>query len=660
MNIRQFILLIIIVFTILIYTLFGYYFLKQEEEVASVILKTLKSNLSETSYTLSKNLQTNKNIITSRPLLDRIAANQPFISAIIVLDDKKVVLSTDPHHGISSVFAKNISFSTAHEALTKQQSIEQEVRYYISNDLKKLTLVYILNDDEIKTYFIDNKKEFLTYFGLLPIFLLLIMFMLLRQFISIPLEKLRQFAYYQSNIPEVFRLRELESIRYSMVQTFTRLESEKNELYLMARTDSLSGLANRNSLDEYLQKLIAASQRENGQFAFLFLDIDHFKSINDSLGHNVGDELLQNIANVIQKVVRPNDMVARIGGDEFIIVLQDYTSYLELSTIIERILKKLTSPWLIQTHLIHITSSVGIALYPSDGTDIITLMKHSDIAMYQAKKQGRAQYQFFTQELNTSIQHQIQLDKDMKAALEHLEYELFYQPKIDLRSGKIVGAEALIRWNSHEKGMISPDQFIPLAEENGFIIKLGEWVIDKALNQHLLWKEKGLDIIISINVSTKQLIESRFVHTLINKLESKQIDPTKIDIEITEYMFIEANQESGSILNTLSDYGISISLDDFGTGYSSLSYLKQFPIDYLKIDKTFLDDYNSEDGAAFIETIVKMGQILKIKVVAEGVEEKGQVDFLKSIGCEQCQGYYFSKPLNVDSFEKMYFNLISQ
>ncbi len=223
-----------------------------------------------------------------------------------------------------------------------------------------------------------------------------------------------------------------------------------------------------------------------------------------------------------------------------------------------------------------------------------------------------------------------------------------------------MGAEALIRWNSPKKGMISPDQFIPLAEENGFIIKLGEWVIDKALNQHLLWKEKGLDIIISINVSTKQLIESRFVHTLINKLESKQIDPTKIDIEITEYMFIEANQESSSILNTLSDYGISISLDDFGTGYSSLSYLKQFPIDYLKIDKTFLDDYNSEDGAAFIETIVKMGQILKIKVVAEGVEEKGQVDFLKSIGCEQCQGYYFSKPLNVDSFEKMYFDLISQ
>ncbi len=314
--------------------------------------------------------------------------------------------------------SKNLSFESAYKTLTEKKSIEQEIRFYVGSNLETLTLVYVLNDDEIETYFIQNKKEFLTYFGLLPILLLFVMFMLLRRYISIPLEKLRQFAYYQSSIPEVFKVRELESVRYSMVQTFARLESEKNELYLIARTDALSGLANRNSLEEYLQKLIAVSAREKKQFAFLFLDIDHFKSINDSLGHNVGDELLQNVASVIQKVVRPNDIVARIGGDEFVIVLQDYASYLELSAIIERIQKQLMSPWLIQTHPIHITSSVGIAIYPNDGTDIVTLMKHSDIAMYQAKKQGRAQYQFFTQELNKNIQHLIQLDKEMKLALE--------------------------------------------------------------------------------------------------------------------------------------------------------------------------------------------------------------------------------------------------
>jgi diguanylate cyclase (GGDEF)-like protein len=656
MHIHRFLLLIVFFFTLLIYALFGYNFLKQEEAMASVMLKTLHSSLSETSYQLSKNITNKSDIIISRPILDRIAANQSFLSAIIVLDGNKVILSTDPHYGAESICVTDSTFATAYQTLTEKKSIEREIRFYVDGKLEILTLAYVLNSDEIKTHFIQNQKEFLLSFGLLPIILLLIMFLLLRRYVSIPLEKLRQFAYYQNAIPEVFHVRELESIRYSMVQTFTRLESEKNELYLIARTDALSGLANRNSLDEYLQKLIAVSQREAEQFAFLFLDIDHFKSINDSLGHNVGDELLRNVASVIQKVVRPNDIVARIGGDEFIIVLQDYTSYLELSAIIERIQKQLTTPWLIQTHIIHITSSIGIALYPDDGTDVVTLMKHSDIAMYQAKKKGRAQYQFFTQELNNNIQHLIQLEKDMKTALEHLEYELYYQPKIDLHSGKIIGAEALIRWISPEKGMISPDQFISVAEENGFIVKLGEWVIDEALNQHLLWKEKGIDIVISINVSTKQLIESRFVHTLIDKLETKQIDPSYIDIEITEYMFIAADQESSSILNTLSDYGISISLDDFGTGYSSLSYLKKFPIDYLKIDKIFLEDYSSEDGATFIETIVKMGQVLKIKVVAEGVEEKAQVDFLKAIGCDQCQGYYFSKPLKVTDFETMYRN----
>lgn len=659
MHIQRFILLITLLLTLSIYVLFGYYFFKQEERMASVVLQTLNSNLSETSYQLSKNIKNREDIVLSRPVLDRIAANQPYISAIVVLDGNKAVLSTDPHYGAESVCIEHTPLESAYKTLTEKKSLEQEIRFYAGNIPQTLTLAYILDRDEIQTHFIKNKKEFILYFGLLPVILLFMMFMLLRRYISIPLERLRQFAYYQSAIPDVFKVRELESIRYSMVQTFSRLESEKNELYLIARTDALSGLANRNSLDEYLLKLISLCERETKQFAFLFLDIDHFKSINDSLGHNVGDELLQNVASVIQKVVRPNDIVARIGGDEFVIILQDYDTYLELSNIIERIQKQLMRPWLIQNHPIHITSSVGIALYPDDGTDIVTLMKHSDIAMYQAKKQGRAQYQFFTQELNKSIQHLIQLDKEMRWALEHSEYELYYQPKIDLQSGEIVGAEALIRWISPERGMIVPDTFIPLAEENGFIVKLGDWIIDEALDQHLKWKEMGIDIIFSINIAAKQLLEVGFVEKLIEKIETKKVNPAKIDIEITEYMFIEANKESHSILNAISDYGISISLDDFGTGYSSLSYLKKFPIDYLKIDKTFLDDYNTEDGAVFIETIVKMGQVLKIKIVAEGVEEEAQVNFLKEIGCDQYQGYYCSKPLKVTDFETKYHSACS-
>ncbi|MGE3299035.1 MAG: putative bifunctional diguanylate cyclase/phosphodiesterase, partial [Arcobacter sp.] len=387
----------------------------------------------------------------------------------------------------------------------------------------------------------------------------------------------------------------------------------------------------------------------------LFLDIDHFKTVNDSLGHNIGDELLQNIASIIKKTLRPNDFVARIGGDEFAIIIQDYKSYLELSQIIKRIQKQLGHQWIIQTHPINIACSIGVAFYPKDGNDIFSLMKNADIAMYQAKKLGRNQYHFFTEELNQIVQNTINLDKDMRQALIDNEYCLFYQPKVDLSSSKIVGVEALIRWISPTKGFIAPNVFIPLAEENGFIKELGNWIVEEALNQHLKWKEMGIDINISINISAKQLLDKSFVPKFINTLENKNINPSKIDLEITEYMFMEESKETKNNLNKLHDFGVTISLDDFGTGYSSLSYLKKFPIDYLKVDKAFLDDFNSVDGSIFLETIVKMGQMLKMKVIAEGVETQEQIDYLKSISCDQYQGYYFSKPLSSKDFEKFYF-----
>ena len=652
-NIRRLILFFISILVLVFYSIFAYYFFKQEENLAKVILKTINSNITETSYTLSKNLKSKDDVLLYRALLDRISANNNFIAAIAILDDDKLLLVSDPsYQKIDNV--PMIKESSYYKELMNNKYIETDIRFFENKKIRKLRLVYILEQEELALHFIDNKINFLIYFGLLPIIAFSLLLILLKKYVSNPLEQLRQYAYYNNDVPKAFKVKELESIRYSMVDTFSRLESEKKELYLMARTDSLSGLSNRNSLNEYLERLILTSKRNKKEFAFLYLDIDHFKSINDSLGHNIGDELLQNISKLLKQILRPSDFIARIGGDEFVILIQDYDSYLELSKVINRVQKQLSKNWVIKTNPINISCSIGIAFYPKDGQDSVSLMKNADIAMYQAKKLGRNQYHFYTEELNETVQNSINLDKDMRLALKNNEYELFYQPKVNLNNLQIIGVEALIRWISPKKGLIPPNNFIPLAEENGFIEELGEWIIDAALEQYVKWKEKDIDISVSINISAKQLSKPNFAKKFISKLTKKGINPANIDIEITEYIFIQESFETNNNLNKLHNFGVTLSLDDFGTGYSSLSYLKKFPITYLKIDKSFLDDYHTKDGAIFIDTIVKMGQMLNIKVIAEGIEKVEQVEYLKKIKCDQYQGYYCSKPLKAEDFEKLY------
>lgn len=654
LNIQRFVFLIIASLLGVLYIIFGYYHFSQQEKTASAILRSINSQMLETSYHLSEDIKSINDIVTVRAMLDRIASNSDFIESIFIHDENGVLLTTDPFR--RKTISTNLLFSnglSAYDKLEKIEAVEEEIRFYEGKRANALKLTFVLDKEEISQYFSERKSKFLVYFGFLPIFILIFIWLLLRHFVVKPLERLRQFAYYQSEIPKVFYLKELEIIRYSMVQTFQRLESEKKELYDMARTDLLSGLANRNALKEYVERLIANSVRDNKEFAFLFLDLDNFKDINDSLGHNVGDELLKKISSMIGEAVRSNDFVARVGGDEFVIIVEKYHSVVELSIIVERIQKYLAQTWVIQTYPVNIGSSVGIAFYPKDGDSLVSLMKNSDIAMYEAKNNGRARYHFFTQELNKRVQDSIALDKEMRKALVNDEYQLYYQPKVDIKSGAIVGVEALIRWIS-PSGVIMPNIFIPLAEENGFIVELGEWVVKEAIKQQGIWREKNIDVIISINVSAKQLLEDNFIRDFKNMLEQNRVEPSKIDIEITEYLFLQNSEKNSQILQELHNFGVTISLDDFGTGYSSLSYLKRFPIDNLKIDKAFIDDCESVEGSVFVETIVKMGQTLNMKVVAEGVELKEQFEYLKAIGCDQYQGYYFSKPLNSDDFEALF------
>lgn len=656
-SIQRFILFFIALLFLLFSIMFFYYFKSQEEQTSKVIYTTLEHELAERAYSISKMMEKKDDILLFRSLLVNAVANNNFLKAILVFDDGKLLLTTDPK--IKSV-DKNLILSdikTYNEKLSKITYLKDDIIFFEQNKQKSIDLIFLIDKEEINQYFIKNREEFFIYFGFLPIFGFFLFYIVFRKYITIPLEKLRQLAYYNNKIPKAFKIRELESIRHSMVDSFSRLENEKKEFFLMARTDSLSGLANRNSLQEFLDRLIPTAKRKKEEFAFLFLDLDHFKTINDSLGHNIGDELLQKISGILKKVLRPNDFIARVGGDEFVLIIQDYKSNLELTNIIKRVQKQLSKPWVIQTHPVETTCSIGIAIFPQDGKDQISLMKSADIAMYEAKKHGRNQYHFFTKELNDKLLKIINLNKQMRIALKNGDYQLFYQPKVCLKDSKIIGVEALIRWIDKEKGFIPPSDFIPLAEENDFIIDLGDWIVEEALNQYLDWKNKGIDIVMSINISAKQFLQNRFAENLIEKINSKKIEPNRIILELTEYILIDQNNSVYSTLRKLNEFGVSISLDDFGTGYSSLSYLKKYPIDYLKIDKSFIDDSCNSQGKVFIETIVKMGQTLNMKIVAEGVETQEQVEYLKSISCNLYQGYYFSKPIKAKELEEFYKSL---
>ena len=655
LSIKQYLFINLFGALVILYGAFFNYYFVQRDAHAQVIMENILDDLSELGYSLAKHVR-KEPLYTTKSLIDRKVITNSYIKSIAIFDDDKLLMSTENSNEVAIVSAGelyNKNTQSIYTELINKRAVEGNFHYYQGKKLKFLTILFYIDHQAIKSSFAKTNQQFIVLITLFPILVIIGIWVFLNRLVVTPLELLRQYAYYQSSIPTPFTIKEIEYIRASMAQTFSRLEQEKKKLYNLSITDPLSGLSNRTYLLERLKYIIADSQRNKQEFALLFLDLDHFKRVNDLLGHNVGDELLQNISMAIQSELRLNDVVARIGGDEFVIVLTHYNNSVELIEIIERIQRKLSKPWLIQTYPINITSSIGITIYPKDGCDATTLMKNADIAMYEAKDKGRQRYYFFTKELNEKTQKYIMLNNAMKQALEDNEYHLYYQPQQDINSGDIIGAEALIRWISTEKGIISPNDFIPIAENNNFIIELGYWVLEEAIKQKSLWEKQGIDIEISINVAAKQLQQHDFVTQLQNLLTQYSVTPAQIVIEITEYVFLHDNDDIYKVFHEIKQLGVQISLDDFGTGYSSLSYLKNFPIDILKIDKLFIDDYNSEKGAIFINTIITMAHTLQLKVIAEGVETRDQVDFLHAIKCDYFQGYYGSKPLPIAEFNQL-------
>jgi diguanylate cyclase (GGDEF)-like protein/PAS domain S-box-containing protein len=423
----------------------------------------------------------------------------------------------------------------------------------------------------------------------------------------------------------------------------------------LAQHDSLTELPNRVLLSDRLSEAITLSSRHRRKLSVLFLDLDRFKHVNDSLGHIVGDGLLQSVARRLFTCVRSSDTVSRQGGDEFVVLLWEVKRPEDAAITADKILQALREPHQIKEHALHITGSIGIVTYPDDGTDAETLLKRADFAMYSAKDAGRDNYQFFKSEMNVRAMERRSLEHSLHRAIEGRELSLHYQSKINLATGAIVGVEALIRWCHPQRGFVPPDQFIAIAEDCGLIVPIGQWVLREACRQARVWQVAGLpSLCVAINVSAVELRTPGFVAGVRTTLKETNLEPRYLELELTETALMEDSRSVADVIKELKDIGVLLALDDFGTGYSSLSYLKRFPIDTLKIDRSFVRDLTTdEDDAGIVTAVIGLGKSLHMRVVAEGVETREQLAMLQEFECPQGQGYYFSRPLPAVEFSHL-------
>ena len=438
----------------------------------------------------------------------------------------------------------------------------------------------------------------------------------------------------------------------SVINDISERVRYQHALEYQANHDSLTGLANRNLLNDRIEQAIAWAKRNGHVMGVMLLDLDHFKLINDASGHSAGDALLKEVAKRLMACVRDTDTVARLGGDEFVIILTDLPQPDDVDQIAEKILSTLSRPAEVAGRDVFVTASIGVSLYPRDGDHGEILLRYADMAMYRVKEHGRNSVRQFVPEMGSTAISRLDMEGAMRRGLERGEFVLHYQPKIDLATQTVVGAEALVRWQHPQIGLIHPIEFIRLAEETGLILPLGEWVLAEACRQQVLWNQQSvIPLRISINMSARQFRQEDLTDRIAAVFSSTGADPSQFIVELTESMVMHDVDSTLASLRALKNLGLSLSLDDFGTGYSSLSYLRRFPIDELKIDRSFINDiHTNPDDAAIAGAIIAMARSLSLSVVAEGVENKEQAELLSTLGCSQVQGYYFARPLTVGAF----------
>ena len=459
-----------------------------------------------------------------------------------------------------------------------------------------------------------------------------------------------------------------ELLESQVIQRTTELKSANDKLHHdleerkrveqsirhIAHHDALTGLPNRSLFRDRLTHAMAQADRYHQKLAVMFLDLDRFKAINDTLGHNVGDQLLKIAAERLRSCVRDSDTVARLGGDEFTVIVEDIVEDHDAAAVAQKILDTLSQPFNLYGHEVFISVSVGVTLYPSDDENADNLLRNADSAMYRAKEFGRNNFQFYVAEMNIKARERLRLESSLRRALDRNEFMLYYQPRVSLESGRVIGAEALLRWRHPEMGLVPPSEFIPILDETGMIIPVGDWALREACRQNREWQDRGLPPIrVAVNLSVRQFIQKDLADTIVRALEAANLSAEHLEVEITEDLFLEHNQTNIITLARLKNMGIHISIDDFGTGYSSLSYLKRLPIDTLKIDQSFVRDIGDPDNKAIASAIIAMASSLRLNVLAEGVETDEQLAFLRAQGCNEIQGFSFSHPLPADEFAQL-------
>ena len=450
------------------------------------------------------------------------------------------------------------------------------------------------------------------------------------------------------------RTAELKSANDKLHHDLEERKRVEQSIRHMAHHDALTGLPNRSLFRDRLTHAMAQADRYHQKLAVMFLDLDRFKAINDTLGHNVGDQLLKIAAERLRSCVRDSDTVARLGGDEFTVIVEDIVEDHDAAAVAQKILDTLSQPFNLYGHEVFISVSVGVTLYPSDDENADNLLRNADSAMYRAKEFGRNNFQFYVAEMNIKARERLRLESSLRRALDRNEFMLYYQPRVSLESGRVIGAEALLRWRHPEMGLVPPSEFIPILDETGMIIPVGDWALREACRQNREWQDRGLPPIrVAVNLSVRQFMQKDLADTIVRALEAANLSAEHLEVEITEDLFLEHNQTNIITLARLKNMGIHISIDDFGTGYSSLSYLKRLPIDTLKIDQSFVRDIGDPDNKAIASAIIAMASSLRLNVLAEGVETDEQLAFLRAQGCNEIQGFSFSHPLPADEFAQL-------